>query len=197
VPRSSPAFEDDDAQPASRHFPDSPDLLQETFAMPSRHPYPVSRSLTALLVAAVVGATACAQDEASMVSRGVPVIGAPAGADCESCRSQMRPPWHGSAMAGRGQRIGGPAPCMTGACGPGHVAPCRSCGPAACGPCAPGICGITGFCHAPAGLWGSHYPLPPCLPRLHAYLREGMVLSPQPLVVPKCHECGAVLPMGF
>ena len=88
------------------------------------------------------------------------------------------------------------APCMTGACGPGP-APCRTCGPTPSGPWAPGICGSTGFCHAPVGGGGMHYPLPPCLPRLHAFLRDGMVLSPQPLVVPKCHECGAVLPMGF
>jgi uncharacterized membrane protein (UPF0127 family) len=27
--------------------------------------------------------------------------------------------------------------------------------------------------------------------------RDGTVLSPQPLVVPKCHECGAVISMGF
>ena len=165
--------------------------------MPSHPVKPVHRSLVALLVAAAVGATAGAQDVATMGGRGVPVIGAPVGADCESCRSQMQPPWHGSAMAGRGQRLP-TGHCMSGACGPGHAAaPCRSCGPTAAGPCAPGICGKTGFCHAPAGLCGGSYPLPPCLPRLHAFLREGMVLSPQPLVVPKCHECGAVLPMGF
>lgn len=169
--------------------------------MPSHPVKPARRSLVALLVALAVGATAGAQDPSFGGGRGVPVIGAPAASDCESCRSQMRPPWHGSAHAGYGQRLP-TGHCMSGACGPGHAAPCRTCGPAACGPapcgpCAPGICGVTGFCHAPGGAWGAHYPLPPCLPRLHAFLREGMVLSPQPLVVPKCHECGAVLPMGF
>lgn len=170
--------------------------------MPSHLVKPVHRSLVALLVAAAVGATAGAQEESYVGGgRGVPVIGAPAGSDCESCRSQMRPPWHGSAHAGYGQRLP-TGHCMSGACGPSHAAPCRSCGPTACGPkpcgpCAPGICGLTGFCHAPGGAFGAHYPLPPCLPRLHAFLRDGMVLSPQPLVVPKCHECGAVLPMGF
>jgi hypothetical protein len=169
--------------------------------MPSHPVTPARRSLVALLVAATFGATAGAQDPSFGGGRGVPVIGAPASSDCESCRSQMRPPWHGSAHAGYGQRLP-TGHCMSGACGPSHAAPCRTCGPAACGPapcgpCAPGICGVTGFCHAPGGAWGAHYPLPPCLPRLHAFLREGMVLSPQPLVVPKCHECGAVLPMGF
>lgn len=178
-----------------------PDLPEETAAMPSHPVKPARRFLVALLVALAVGATAGAQDPSFGGGRGVPVIGAPAASDCESCRSQMRPPWHGSAHAGYGQRLP-TGHCMSGACGPGHAAPCRTCGPAACGPapcgpCAPGICGVTGFCHAPGGAWGAHYPLPPCLPRLHAFLREGMVLSPQPLVVPKCHECGAVLPMGF
>lgn len=170
--------------------------------MPSHSVRPLHRSLVALLVAAAVGATAGAQEESYVGGgRGVPVIGAPAGSDCESCRSQMRPPWHGSAVAGYGQRVP-TGHCMSGACGPSHAAPCRSCGPAACGPkpcgpCAPGICGVTGFCHAPGGAFGAHYPLPPCLPRLHAFLRDGMILSPQPLVVPKCHECGAVISMGF
>lgn len=168
--------------------------------MPTLPLEPIRRATAGLLLAAIAAVTAGAQDAYVGDGRGVPVIGAPAGGDCESCRSQMRPPWHGNAMAGYGQRVGqghGMAPCMSGACGPGHAAPCRTCGPAPCGPCAPGICGLTGFCHAPAGGWGMHYPLPPCLPRLHAYFRDGMVLSPQPLVVPKCHQCGALLPTGF
>ena len=176
-----------------------PRTCQETVAMPSQPLESIRRAAVVLLLAAVVGATAVAQDGVIGSGRGVPVIGSPAGADCESCRSQMRPPWHGSAVAGYGQRVSqghGMAPCMTGACGPGP-APCRTCGPTPSGPWAPGICGSTGFCHAPVGGGGMHYPLPPCLPRLHAFLRDGMVLSPQPLVVPKCHECGAVLPMGF
>jgi len=178
----------------------APRTCQETAAMPSQPLESIRRASVVLLLVAVVGATAVAQDVAVGGGRGVPVIGSPAGAECESCRSQMRPPWHGSAVAGYGQRVSqghGVAPCMTGACGPGHLAPCRTCGPTPSGPWAPGICGSTGFCHAPVGGGGMHYPLPPCLPRLHAFLRDGMVLSPQPLVVPKCHECGAVLPMGF
>ena len=178
----------------------APRTCQETAAMPSQPLESIRRASVVLLLAAVVGATAVAQDGSFGGGRGVPVIGSPAGADCESCRSQMRPPWHGSAGAGYGQRVSqghGMAPCMTGACGPGHAAPSRTCGPTPSGPCAPGICGSTGFCHAPVGGGGMQYPLPPCLPRLHAFLRDGMVLSPQPLVVPKCHECGAVLPTGF
>ena len=117
-----------------------PRTCQETAAMPSKPLESIRRAAVVLLLAAVVGATAVAQDGVIGSGRGVPVIGSPAGADCESCRSQMRPPWHGSAVAGYGQRVSqghGVAPCMTGACGPGHAAPCRTCGPSPCGPCAP------------------------------------------------------------
>lgn len=169
--------------------------------MPSHPVKIVHRCLAMLLVAAAVSATAGAQESYVGGGRGGAVSGATGSGDCESCRSQMRPPWHSSAVAGYGQRLP-TGHCMNGACGPSHAAPCRSCGPAACGPkpcgpCAPGICGVTGFCHAPGGAFGAHYPLPPCLPRLHAFLRDGTILSPQPLVVPKCHECGAVITMGF
>ncbi len=182
---------------------------QETVVMPlcraDRAPLP----FLAVILAAVVGASAGAQDGYSPAGRGVPVIGDSGGGHCESCRSGQRPPWHGNAMAGRsypvGADYGSRGPCMSGACGPGPV--CRSCGPkacgpGACGPCgAPGICGMTGFCHPPmgAGSLGAcrQYPLPPCLPRLHSCLRDGILLSPQPLVIPRCHQCGAHIPGGF
>ena len=145
--------------------------------------------------AALLAATAGAQD-----GRGVPVIGGPAAGDCESCRSAQRPPWHGSAMAGRGYPMGAgamvAAPCR--ACGPAMA--CKSCGPSACRGCGlPGMCGLTGACHPPlaAGCWGYPYPLPPCLPRLSACLREGRLVSPQPLMIPRCHECGALIEGGF
>jgi len=148
------------------------------------------------LAAAILGASAGAQD-----GRGVPVIGGPATEDCESCRASRRPPWHSSAVAGRGYPVGQGAmsagPCPTGRCGP--VDECRSCGPRGCRACGlSGVCGLTGACHPPlaAGCWGHPYPLPPCLPRLSAYLREGRLVSPQPLVIPRCHECGAYIEGG-
>ena len=172
--------------------------------MPARRFVP--SVLLVAMAATLLSATAGAQD-----GRGVPVIGGPATGDCESCRSAQRPPWHGSAMAGRAYPVGAgammAAPCPSGRCGP--VAPCRTCGPAgackSCGPTAcrgcglPGMCGLTGACHPPlaAGCWGYPYPLPPCLPRLSACLREGRLVSPQPLAIPRCHECGAYIEGGF
>lgn len=144
-------------------------------------------ALLCTLLAVAAGARVGAQD-----IRGVPVIGGPATGDCESCRTGRQPPWHGSVVDGRAYPVHqGPA------CGP----VCRSCGPVgrACGPCGPsGVCGLTGACHPPyGGFWGNPYPLPPCLPRLSALMREGALLSPQPLVVPRCHQCGAHIPGGF
>lgn len=163
-------------------------------------------TLLVALVAALLGATAGAQD-----GRGVPVIGGPGAGDCESCRAAQRPPWYGSAVAGRGYPVGaGPmvsAPCLSGRCGPGAACrecgpgpACRSCGPKGCRACGlSGVCGLTGACHPPlaAGCWGHPYPLPPCLPRLSACLREGRLVSPQPLAIPRCHECGAAIEGGF
>lgn len=150
-----------------------------------------TRPLLAALLAVVVGAVAGAQD-------GVPVLGGDA--PCESCRAGRTPPWHGSVVAGRGYPVtaGRGAIVAHGAadhCGPA----CRSCGPA-CRSCGlPGMCGLTGACHPPLAGWGlgCPYPLPPCLPRLHSWLREGVILSPQPLVMPRCHQCGAVIQGGF
>lgn len=173
------------------HDPDHPQ--ETTFMSARRHADRARLAVLAAVLAAVAGVPVGAQEGYG-----------PAGAgDCQSCRSSaQRPPWHGSAMAGRGYPVGGGmgAPCMSGHCGPSPV--CRSCGPKACGPCgAPGVCGLTGACHAPvgAGWWGMgcHAPLPPCLPRLHSCLRDGILLSPQPLVVPRCHQCGAHIPGGF
>ena len=144
----------------------------------------------AVILAAIAGAHAGAQE-----GRGAPVIGGPATGDCESCRSAQRPPWHGSVVAGRGMpaaygHAGVASPCQSGHCGPAPA--CRACG-------LPGVCGATGACHPPmpCGWWGYPYPLPPCLPRLSSCLREGILLSPQPLAVPRCHRCGAHIEGGF
>ena len=173
--------------------------------MPFRHAASSPLPLLAVIFAALVGGPAGAQEGYVPAGRGVPVIGAPAGGDCESCRAGQRPPWHGSAVAGRGYPVGAGygsrGPCLSGNCGPGPA--CRSCGPTACGPCgqASGVSGLTGYCHPPLGVgwWGGcpPYSLPPCLPRLSACLREGMILSPQPLTLPRCHQCGAHIPGGF
>jgi hypothetical protein len=75
------------------------------------------------------------------------------------------------------------------------------CGPA-CGP----VCGpACGTFHA--NPWGQLHPrrhvnggcvtLPPCLPRLHAWCREGYLPSPTPPVMPRCHQCGATIEGGF
>lgn len=38
---------------------------------------------------------------------------------------------------------------------------------------------------------------PPSLPRLHAFFREGYMPSPQPPVLPRCHQCGTPIAGGF
>jgi len=158
-----------------------------------------AHAVLAVLVAVVVGASAGAQDG------GVPVYGGDV--PCESCRAGRTPPWHGSvaasrgvpAMPGYGHGVGA-GHCPDGRCGPAGRAcgpACRSCGPV-CRSCGlSGVCGLTGACHAPLPCWGYPYPLPPCLPRLHSWLREGVLLSPQPLVTPRCHHCGAFIEGGF
>lgn len=39
--------------------------------------------------------------------------------------------------------------------------------------------------------------LPPCLPRLHAFFREGYMPSPPPPALPRCHQCGTPIAGGF
>lgn len=180
--------------------------------MPLRRPFVHHLAMLGMLVGALVSSSNGTQAQEGY-GRGVPVIGGPAPGDCESCRSPQRPPWHGTVaagamgggMAGRGSLGMGyqsASPCMSGACGPSAgyspSSPCRPAGACPkCGP--PGVCGATGACHPPLMGLGKNpgYSLPPCLPRLHAMCREGLVLSPKPLAIPKCHQCGAFIEGGF
>ena len=58
--------------------------------------------------------------------------------------------------------------------------------------CGPAPCGPTSTAHH-----GCFHPLPPLLPRLHALCREGILLTPPPLALPRCHNCGAHIEGGF
>lgn len=105
-----------------------------------------------------------------------PQVGVSAGpGDC-GCRDALQPPWHGNV---RGSHCGP-------ACGP-------SCGPPYgvfhANPC--------GQLHPRRHLHGGCVTLPPCLPRLHAWCREGYMPSPVPPAMPRCHQCGATIEGGF
>ena len=94
-----------------------------------------------------------------------------AGAGAQDCDCVQQPPWHGS--------VHGPA-------------------------CAPGL-KCRGSNVYQANPWtqlhwrqaGPCVTLPPCLPRFHALLAEGHLLSPVPPKLPRCHNCGAAIEGGF
>ena len=93
----------------------------------------------------------------------------PGGSACE-CGDVQNPPWHAS--------VGG-----------GHCGPvCRPHGVFHANPC--------GQLHVRRHL---HHgtTLPPLFPRLHGLCAEGSMPTPQPLALPRCHQCGAVIAGGF
>ncbi len=96
----------------------------------------------------------------------------PTGADC-NCRSGQRPPWHGSV----GSEAYG--------CGP----VCRAHGMFHADAC--------GQLHAKRHLHQGCVTLPPCFPRLHGWWADGMMPSPPPPRLPRCHNCGAEIAGGF
>lgn len=93
-------------------------------------------------------------------------------ADC-NCRGGQRPPWHGNV---EGE-----------ACGCGPV--CRTHGMFHADPC--------GQLRAGRHLHQGCVTLPPAFPRLSGLWVNGMMPSPQPPVLPRCHHCGAEIAGGF
>ena len=94
------------------------------------------------------------------------------GAGC-GCQNVQRPPWHGNVSG-------------------------SACGPA----CVPGY-----GSKFHANPWGQLHlrryarehcmTLPPCFPRLHGWMADGQMPSPEPPALPRCHQCGAVIDGGF
>lgn len=83
----------------------------------------------------------------------------------------LAPPWHGNV-----------AP-------PGCEPCCRRCGVFHANPCGQ-LCMRSHLHHGCA-------TLPPLFPRLHAWWTEGLLPTPRPLALPRCHQCGAVLEGGL
>ena len=100
--------------------------------------------------------------------------GQPGDCGCRGGQPQQawqQPPWHGNVQ---GYQCGQPQPC------------CR---------------GSSVFqAHPFQQLYWKHsgcVTLPPYLPRLHAFCREGYMPSPVPPVLPRCQQCGAAIEGGF
>lgn len=135
------------------------------------------RLVIAATIAAVAPsllATGSAGAQETIVMDGAAMPGPDAG-DC-NCRDGQRPPWHGAVAA-------------------------EACG---CGP----VCRVHGKFHADAcgqlrTKWQVHHghggnvTMPPYFPRLHTWCAEGYLPTPPPLVMPRCHRCGAVIAGGF
>jgi len=96
-------------------------------------------------------------------------VGGAAGADCP-CVQQ--PPWHGN--------VRGPAACPS-------PPRCRGSNVYQANP----------FAQLHWRQMGACVVLPPCLPRFHALMREGHLLTPVPPALPRCHHCGTPIEGGF
>lgn len=97
----------------------------------------------------------------------------PGGGSC-GCQDTQRPPWHGN---------------VRGSCQP-------------CNPCCDPHTGV--FQAQPCGqLHMRRYArencmrMPSCFPRLHTLCRDGYLPSPEPPMLPRCHQCGAAIEAGF
>lgn len=93
-------------------------------------------------------------------------------ADC-NCRAGQRPPWHGNV-----------------------VGETRGCGPV-CRPHGKFHADACGQLHAKRHVHQGCVTLPPCFPRLHGMRMDGMMPSPPPPRLPRCHNCGAEIEGGF
>ncbi|NDC53651.1 MAG: hypothetical protein EBZ74_05010 [Planctomycetia bacterium] len=133
------------------------------------------RSLTTVLALAALlpclSASAAVGGETIIVSDDPgagPELGSPEGC---GCRGVQRPPWHGNV---RGPACG-PACCHGGTF---HANPC-------------------GQLHLRRYARENCMTLPPCFPRLQGLFAEGSMPTPPPPVLPRCHQCGAVIEGGF
>lgn len=122
----------------------------------------------AALPAAQLDATAGAGAYGEGLTSGAAGTATAPGGDCD-CVQQ--PPWHGS--------VRGPA-CPEGP-------KCRGSNVYQANPWAQLHWRQAGPC----------VKLPPCLPRFHALMSEGYLLSPVPPTQPRCHHCGAAIEGGF
>jgi hypothetical protein len=98
----------------------------------------------------------------------------PGGCGCQSgtAGAYQQPPWHGNVQACQ-------APCGQPTCRGSNVFQAHP------------------FAQLHSRDAAGCVTLPPCLPRLHAFFREGYMPSPQPPVLPRCHQCGAPIAGGF
>ena len=106
--------------------------------------------------------------ETVVVSEGAPAAGCPSG----GCRTVQRPPWHANVASSH--------------CGPVY----RPHG--------------TMFHANPWGQLCVHQQLretgatmPSIFPRLHTWCSEGYMPTPRPPVLPRCHNCGALIEPGL
>jgi len=125
----------------------------------------------ALVVAITAGVPGRAVAQETVITEGEGMGGLAGDPGACGCRAPQAPPWHGS-VAG-----------------------------AACGPSCPPP---TMFHADPCGqLWLKHSArqhgcvLPPCFPRMHGWLSEGLMPTPRPIVTPRCPRCGAHIEQGF
>lgn len=85
----------------------------------------------------------------------------------------------------------------------GHLAPPwhGSMHPAPCGPkCPPPTLFHADACGQLFGRRACHphaVVVPSCFPRLHGWWAEGLMPSPVPPALPRCHQCGAMIEGGF
>ena len=96
----------------------------------------------------------------------------PAAADC-NCRAGQRPPWHGNVASGS-----------------------HGCGPV-CRPHGKFHADACGQLHAKRHVHQGCVTLPPAFPRLQGMWTDGVMPSPPPPRLPRCHNCGAEIAGGF
>jgi hypothetical protein len=83
----------------------------------------------------------------------------------------LAPPWHGS-VRGRDCGPSCPPPTMF------HADPC-------------------GQLFAGTRFHPGCVTRPPCFPRLHGWWVDGLMPTPRPPALPRCHQCGATIEGGF
>jgi len=89
-----------------------------------------------------------------------------------NCEGDRHPPWHGS--------VGG-----------------RCCNRPCCPPPTHFHADACGQLRAKAEARSQCVALPPTFPRFHKWRHTGRLPSPEPIAMPRCHHCGAHIPVGM
>jgi len=108
----------------------------------------------------------------TLADQSAPSAGEVGGAGNADCPCVQQPPWHGN--------VRGAAACQS-------PPRCRGSNVYQANP----------FAQLHWRQMGGCVTLPPCLPRFHALMREGYLLSPVPPALPRCHNCGTPIEGGF